>query len=60
MQLPPVEKRVGHSFDFVNYDRRLSSEEVKDVFKEMHKKYSYKFSVRREIKNIIRFLKNIF
>lgn len=60
MQLPPVEKRVGHSFDFVNYDRRLSSKEVKDVFKEMHKKYSYKFSVRREIENIIRFLKNIF
>lgn len=60
MQLPPEDKRVGHSFDFVDYDRRLTSQEADDVFKAMHQKYAYKFSVKREIKNVIRIIKNIF
>jgi hypothetical protein len=60
MQLPPEDKRVGHSFDFVNYDRRLSLQEADDVFKAMHQKYAYKFSVKREMKNVIRIIKNIF
>ena len=57
MELPPIEKRIAHNFDFVDYSRRMNSAESAKVFKEMHKKYAYKFSLKKEIKYIIKLLK---
>ena len=57
MQLPPVEKRVGHSFLYVNYDRRISPLESNRIFEDFHKKFAYRFSLKHELKFIIRKLK---
>lgn len=57
MQLPPVEKRVGHSFLYVNYDKRVSVDEANYILADLHKKHAYKFSLKREAKYILRKLK---
>ncbi len=53
MQLPPVEKRKGHSFMFVDYDKRITSDEANKIFKQLHKKYAYHISIKREIKYLL-------
>ena len=53
MKLPPIESRKGHSFLYVNYDRRISREEANTVFAELHKRFAYKFSMKREIKYVL-------
>lgn len=57
MKLPPIEARVGHSFLYVNYDKRVSANEANDIFADLHKKHAYKFSLKREAKYILRKLK---
>lgn len=54
MTPPPIEKRGGHSFEYVNYDRRLSDEEIQIELKRIHKKRAYRFSFKKEIKSILR------
>lgn len=54
MELPPVNKRIGHSFDFVDYNHRLSNDELKEVFQRLHKKYAYNFSLKHELKVFLR------
>ena len=50
---PPIENRKGHGFDFINYDRRLTPAEIKRELRIIHKKYRYRFSLKREIKIIL-------
>lgn len=57
MKLPPVDKRVGHSFLYVNYDRRVNTTEANLIFEELHKEFTYHFSIKHEIKYILRKLK---
>lgn len=59
MKLPPVEARVGHSYLYVNYDRRISDKEAKGLFAQYHKSLEYRFSIKREIKYLLRLLKLI-
>lgn len=54
MKLPPLDKRVGHSFMFVDYEKRISEKEAKAVFRNLHKQLAYKFSLKREIKYVLR------
>lgn len=54
MKLPPKEKQVGHAFDYVNYDRRISNDEICHIFNELHKKYSYKITLKSEVKYILK------
>lgn len=54
MTLPPVEKRYGHCFDYVNYERRLSDREIKVELKRIRKKYAYPFSLKKEVKAVLR------
>lgn len=54
MKLPPVESRKGHAFLYVNYDKRVSREEANMIFAELHNRFAYKFSLRREIKCALR------
>lgn len=56
-QLPPVEKRVGHSFEYVNYDKRIKESEISKIFALIHKKYSYNVSLKTEIKNLFKLFK---
>ena len=58
MQLPSEDKRIAHNFDFADYERRISDEEAEKIFKKLHKKYSYHFSLKREIKIVYKMLKN--
>lgn len=57
MKLPPIEKRIGHNFLYVNYDRRITDSEANEIFNELHRKFTYKASLKREIKYILRRLK---
>lgn len=57
MQLPPENKRIAHNFDFVDYTRRITSSEADMVFKMMHRKYAYQFSVKHEIKTLVKLIK---
>lgn len=57
MKLPPEDKRYAHKFDYVNYDRRISEEEAKEIFTALKSEHSYQFSLKKEIKNILKFLK---
>lgn len=57
MQLPPLDKRCGHSFDYVNYDRRLSESELKAELDRIHRQKRYRFSVKKEIKHLLKILK---
>ncbi len=54
MTLPPVECRHGHPFLFVNPDRRISPSEQKTILKQLHEQYAYHFSIKRELKYILR------
>ena len=54
MVLPPIEKRQGHSFEFVNYERRLSDADIKFELRNIRKKYAYPFSLKREAKFVLR------
>lgn len=55
MQLPPIEKRFAHKFDYVNYDRRISSDEANKILKGIHTRYKYRYSLKNEIKRFIKF-----
>ena len=50
---PPVEKRKGHDFDYVNCERRLSDAELRKEFRRIHGKYAYRFSIKKEIKGFL-------
>lgn len=54
MKLPPVESRKGHAFLYVNYDRRVTKEEANKIFTELHNRFAYRFSLKREIKYVLR------
>ena len=54
MKLPPIEKRVGHNFLYVNYDKRIENSEAKDIFEDLHKRLSYRTSLKREVKYILK------
>lgn len=54
MTPPPIEKRGGHSFEFVNYDRRLSDKEIRIELRRIHKKRAYRSSFKKELKFILR------
>lgn len=54
MKLPPVESRKGHAFLYVNYDKRVSREEANKIFAELHNRFVYKFSLKHEIKYVLR------
>lgn len=53
MTPPPVEKRYGHHFDYVNCERRLSRTELKEEFRRIHKKYAFRFSLKNELKRVL-------
>lgn len=53
MVLPPVEKRKGHLPEYINYNRRISEVEAKQVFERLHKKYHYRVSFKSEIKALL-------
>lgn len=57
MQLPPIDKRQGHNFMFVDYDRRITQEEANEIFKQLHGKFAYHTSFKKEIKYILRKLR---
>lgn len=59
MTLPPVEERVTHSFIFEDVTHRLSNEELKPIIAQINHKYGYHFSLKREIKNILRTFKKL-
>lgn len=54
MLFPPLEKRYGHVFMYVNLDKRISQKEAKIVFKFLHNKYKYHFSIKRELKYVLK------
>lgn len=54
MKLPPEEARVGHRFLYVNYDERIEKDTIESIFKTLHKNKSYSFSLKREIKHLLR------
>lgn len=54
MQWPPIESRQGHNFMFVDYNKRVTKEKEKEILKQLHKKYAYHFSTKREVKYILR------
>lgn len=54
MKLPPVESRKGHTFLYVNYDMRISSSEARNVFDNLHRRYAYRMSLKREAKYMLR------
>lgn len=56
MTPPPPEKRYGHRFEYVNYERRLSDAEIRDEWKRIHQKYAFHFSLKKELKSILKFL----
>lgn len=56
MTLPPESERRGHSFLYANYERRLSDKELKPIISELKKRYAYNFSIKKEIKSILRLL----
>ena len=53
MTPPPVEKRYGHRFDYINCERRLSEQEARVEFRRIHKKYAYRFSIKKEFKGLL-------
>lgn len=55
MTPPPIEKRYGHSFEYVNCERRISQKEIKDEFRRIHKKYAYHLSLKKWVKVLSRF-----
>ena len=57
MKLPPKESRVGHQFLYVNYNERIAIENAKSIFKALHKQYAYHFSLKRELKYLLRKLR---
>lgn len=59
MTLPPVEERVTHSFIFEDVTHRLSNEELKPIIAQINREYGYHFSLKREIKNILRTIKKL-
>lgn len=54
MKLPPLEKRYAHKFDYVNYEKRISDIETKLILEEISNKYKYRFTIKRELKNILK------
>lgn len=57
MKLPPVDKRGGHNFLYVNYDRRIDDREAKEIFFKLHSRLAYHVSMKRELKCVLRTLK---
>lgn len=54
MKLPPVDSRKGHTFLYVNYDRRITPQEAEIIFEKLHKQLAYRISLKHEIKVILR------
>lgn len=52
MTPPPLEKRYVHHFEFVDCERRVSTSELKREFRRIKRKYSYHFSLKKEIKRV--------
>ena len=52
MTPPPIEKRYGHLFNYINCERRLSKQELKVEFRHIHKKYAYHISINRRIRSL--------
>lgn len=54
MTPPPVDERTsGHTYLYVNCNKRLSDEELKPIVKKLKKAYTYQFSIRKEWRMII-------
>ena len=56
MTPPPIEKRVGHGFEYLNSERRLSKQETRIEFRRIHDKYLYHFSFKKEVKSVFQWL----
>ncbi len=54
MELPPVEQRVGHPFEYLNLDRKISEAEAMNIFDSLHRKYAFNVSWKSEIKQVLR------
>ena len=54
MKLPPLESRKGHCFLYVNYDKRISPQEAKVIFKKLHKQFAYHSSLKHDVNFILR------
>ena len=60
MQPPPEKERVlKHNYLFEDCERRLSSEELKPIIKELKAKYNYHFSLSKECRMIFDKVKRI-
>jgi len=57
MQLPPKEKQVGHAFDYINLERRISDQEAKEIVRMIKNKYRYHSNLKHRIKNLLHKIK---
>ena len=49
MTPPPVENRnSGHTFLYVNTEKRLSNEELQPIIKQLRSEHTYQFGIKRE------------
>jgi len=54
MTPPPIDKRYGHIFSFIDVTHRLEGRELKTAIKKVKKDVSFKYNIKNEIDFILR------